>query len=80
MKELRVSLLSKTEKGEFTQQVVGQYTIPKVSQGTSLCYDFPQTYERVEVARFEFLSNYGARETCPSKIFLYVNTVATSTQ
>ncbi len=54
---------------------VGRFVVPKAKAKTYLCFEFPVP-QRVNVLTFQFLSNYGAKEIQPPKIYLF-NTLQT---
>lgn len=81
VKLLRVMLLGVNEKYQQMQQVnkddesqhmvVGEYVVPKVAPSTALHFNFGQNHYCFSFVRFEFLSNYGAKEISVGKITLF---------
>ena len=59
---------AKEEMGSLRQ--IGKFIVPKTKQKTMLCYEFMMP-PKANVISFQFLSNYGGKEVCAPKIYLF---------
>lgn len=59
---------SKEEMGSLRQ--IGKFVVPKTQSKSHLCYEFA-TPPKANVISFQFLANYGGKELCPPKIYLF---------